>query len=267
MGVPVKRILLALFVAALSRPALGSAHGDRKTPDAVFVPVLIFHHVKWLKSSDNAIERGLTVLPNQFDAELRYLARAHYHTVTAAQLVRFLRFGGRLPSRPVVLSFDDGYTDMWLFAYSMLRRHHMVATFFIVPGFLDKLRYLSWSQVRGMAAHSMDIEAHTMTHPDLTIVPQAQMRGEVSQSRRELERRLHRSVQAFAYPYGSYNSAVLAAVSKAGYWGAFTTHQGWWARRSQLFTLPRVYVDLDDTLTIFAGRLRADAQTLAQDPA
>lgn len=243
-----------------------AAHASVAEKRAVFAPVLIYHHVKWLKPSDDAIERGLTVLPAQFSQQLGYLRHAGYHTETALRVVEYLRGGKPLPRRSVVLSFDDGYTDIYHTAYPMLRQHHMVATFFIVPGFLNSPRYLSWKQVEDMARHGMDIEAHTMSHPDLTVVPAAQRWGEVSQSRSILQLRLHRSVRLMAYPYGAYNGAVISDVRKAGYWAAFTTQQGWWERSNQLLTLPRVYVDLDDTLKIFAGRLRADPKVLAEDP-
>jgi peptidoglycan/xylan/chitin deacetylase (PgdA/CDA1 family) len=266
MVVPFGRLCLAVALFSLMFSpraiALAAATGHNRA----FVPVLIFHHVKWLKRSDDAIERGLTVLPSEFNAELAYLSRAHYQTISAARLVQYLRSGGTLPSKPIVLTFDDGYADMWQTAYSMLRRRHMVATFFIVPGFLNSTRYLTWAQVETMARQGMDIEAHTMTHPDLTLVPLAQVRGELSQSRRQLESHLHRPVRVFAYPYGDYNASVVGEVARAGYWAAFTTHQGWWQERSELLTLPRIYVDRDDTVAIFAGRLRADPQVLAQDP-
>ena len=233
---------------------------------AVFVPVLIYHHVKWLKPSDNAIERGLTVQPDQFQQEMIYLARDHFHPVTAARLVAALTGGASLPSRPVVLTFDDGYTDVYGSAYRTLQRYHMTATFFIVPGFLNTPRYLTWARVEDMARHGMDIEAHTMTHPDLTLVPLPRARAELVQSRQLLERRLHRPVRVLAYPYGDYNAPVLSAVQRAGYQGAFSTHQGWWERRNDLLALPRVYVDLDDTPAIFAGRLKGDPAVLAADP-
>ncbi len=262
----VRRVLRSFCLLLVLTPQAAAAHRISTAHDRVFAPVLIYHHVKWLKPTDNALERGLTVLPNQFKAEVEYLVKERYHAISAVQLVRYLRSGGHLPSRPVVLTFDDGYIDIFGTAYQTLRKLHMTATFFIVPGFLNTPRYLSWKQVEDMATHGMDIEAHTISHPDLTTLPPARQWTEVSESRRQLEHRLHRSVRLFAYPYGAYNAGVLAAVSKAGYWGAFTTHQDWWERRSELLTLPRVYVDLDDSLSIFAGRLRADPAALAADP-
>jgi peptidoglycan/xylan/chitin deacetylase (PgdA/CDA1 family) len=265
MVVPLRR--RAAFYSLLIATVFPLQAQARSQPhERLFVPILIYHHVKWLKPSDNAIERGLTISPVQLKTELDYLARNGYHPVSAARVVDYLRSGLSLPSKPVVLTFDDGYRDVFQTTYPLLRRYHATATFFIVPGFLDAPRYVTWWQVEEMSASGMDIEAHTMTHPDLTLVGSAQLWSEVSQSHLELERRLHRSVRIFAYPYGDYNPRVLAAVRRAGYLAAFTTHQGWWQERSNLLTLPRVYVDRDDTIPIFAGRLRADAQILAEDP-
>jgi peptidoglycan/xylan/chitin deacetylase (PgdA/CDA1 family) len=255
----------ALLAALLLGAFVGQIRASA-APVRVFVPVLIHHHVKWDRPGDDAIERGLTIPPTQFKGEVLYLRSHGYHTVSAAALVSFLRGGPSLPAKPVVLTFDDGYRDMASNVYPLLRRYHMTATFFVVPGLLGQPRYLTWSQVMTMRRGGMDIEPHSMSHPDLTVVPPAQAWGEVSDSRRVLAERLHVPARVFAYPYGSYNAAILNDVRKAGYWGAFTTLQGWWQQSSELLTLPRVYVDRDDTLPIFAGRLVADPHVLAQDP-
>jgi peptidoglycan/xylan/chitin deacetylase (PgdA/CDA1 family) len=155
---------------------------------------------------------------------------------------------------------------MWPQVYHVLRTRHMTGTFFVAPGLLSTPRYMTWTQVWEMQRHGMDIEAHTMTHPDLTLVPAAQAWGEISGSRQVLRQRLHAAPTVFAYPYGSYNARILADVRRAGYLGAFTTHQGWWQDAAQAFTLPRVYVDRDDSLADFAGRLVANPRALAKDP-
>jgi peptidoglycan/xylan/chitin deacetylase (PgdA/CDA1 family) len=234
--------------------------------DSVFVPVLLFHHVKLTRPGDDAIERGLTISPAQFMQELHYLQVGQYHAISASRLVQYLLTGGKLPARPIVLTFDDGYSDVYANVYQVLRRARMTATFFVVPHFLNTPRYLKWSQLEDMQAHGMDIEAHTLTHPDLTLLDAGKLATEVLGSRQEIERRLRKPARIFAYPYGAFDQRVLATVRRAGYWGAFTTRQGWWATRASLLTLPRVYVDNDDTPGIFAGRLRADPRVLVQDP-
>lgn len=233
---------------------------------SIRLPVLVMHHVKWDKPGDDATELGLTIHPTQLRRELTYLASHGYHTISAARVARVLVRGGRLPSRPVVLTFDDGYADAYQTVYPVLRARRMTATFFVCPGLLGKPRYMTWSQVRVMARHGMDIEAHTLTHPDLTAVPAGQARVEIAGSRTSLRRRLHIPVTVFAYPYGAFNPAILRDVQQAGYAAAFTTQQGWRLTRGSRYLLPRVYVDRDDSLRQFAARLSGNVQVVEQDP-
>jgi peptidoglycan/xylan/chitin deacetylase (PgdA/CDA1 family) len=142
----------------------------------------------------------------------------------------------------------------------------MIATFFVCPGLLGKPRYLSWKQVNIMARHGMDIEAHTMTHPDLTRVPTAQEWGEINGSRQALRNRVHIPARVFAYPYGTFNAAVLRDVREAGYWAAFTTQQGWTLQAGARFLLPRVYIDRDDSLAQFAARVAGNVAVVSRDP-
>lgn len=257
---------IVLAVAAVFPGVIRSHASPATIPPQIFAPVLIYHHVKPLKRTDDAIERGLTVLPSQFAAQLRYLRTAGYHPVTALQLIQHLRMGSSLPSKPVVMTFDDGYSDMFQDVYQPLLRAHLGGTFFIVPSFVGTSRYLTWRQLQIMAAHGMDIEAHTMTHPDLTRIGPRGLRWQLGECRRELQARLRRSVRLFAYPYGAYSLDVIAAVSRAGYHAAFTTREGWVASSAHALTEPRVYVDVDDTIAIFAGRVRGDSRILAADP-
>lgn len=253
------RLLLGAALPACLVASAASAQASGGNHERVFAPVLIMHHVKPDKPTDDQIELGLTLPPALFGQDIDYLATHGYHTISARQLVSYLRSGGKLPSKPVVLTFDDGYTDMYTQVYPVLRKHQMTATFFVVPGFFDRPRYLTWKQVIDMSRHGMDIEAHSMTHPDLTTLSPARAWQEIWGSRHVLQSRLHRPVEVFAYPYGAYNASVLNDVSKAGYWAGFTTHRGYRQARSQLLTLPRVYVTREDIPALFARLLTGGA--------
>lgn len=236
-------------------PSMSTSAAARSVPVSVRVPVLLYHHIKTLKPSDNVIERGLTVLPSQFAAELAFLQRNGYHTVTAAQLTDALFGRTRLPSKPVVLTFDDGYSDVYANAFPALQRLHMRATLFVVGYFPGQPRYMTWTQIEDMASHGMDIEAHSLTHPDLTTLKWAEMWKQVIGSRQAIEQKLHRPVKVFAYPYGAYNAAVIWAVWRAGFQTAFTTRDGYLMSRAQARLLPRVHVNLSDSIPMFSSLL------------
>lgn len=212
-------------------------------PRTVCAPVLIYHHVKPIVPSDDAIERGLTVVPSVFKSQLMYLTKHHFHFVTVTQVVAAMRGVGSLPSKPVALTFDDGYADVYPDVFKLLRARHLTASFFIVPGFLNTPRYLTWKEVADMSRHGMDIEAHTMTHPDLALIGASQLWTELKESRDLLQSHLHKQIKIMAYPYGAYDAAVLAEVHKAGYVAAFTTAYGTCLGPRHLLTLPRIYAN------------------------
>lgn len=88
------------------------------------VPVLMYHHVS---TSPGMI----TVTPDNFAAQMDYLARAGYRTIGAAQLAGFLS-GEDVPAKSLVITFDDGYLDNWVHAHPVLKRHDFTALCFLV---------------------------------------------------------------------------------------------------------------------------------------
>jgi peptidoglycan/xylan/chitin deacetylase (PgdA/CDA1 family) len=110
--------------------------------------------------------------------------------------------------------------------------------------------------VRALIAQGWELDAHTLTHPDLTAVGAAQLRREVAGSRALLRREFHVPVAFFCYPSGRYDDAVLAAVRAAGYLGATTTNPGL-ATPRDMFTLARVRVDGGDGALGLAAKLAA----------
>jgi peptidoglycan/xylan/chitin deacetylase (PgdA/CDA1 family) len=110
--------------------------------------------------------------------------------------------------------------------------------------------------VRKMIAAGWEIDAHTLTHPDLTTVDPAELRRQVAGSRAAIRRMFHQPVDFFCYPAGRYDDAVVAAVHAAGFLGA-TTNEGF-ARPDSLYTLDRVRVDASDGVAGLAAKLERD---------
>ncbi|MCG0238166.1 MAG: polysaccharide deacetylase family protein [Firmicutes bacterium] len=176
-----------------------------------------------------------------------YLARAGYNTVTLAQLYRHLTSGEPLPEKPVVITFDDGYASFYEHAFPRLRERGFVATLFVITDKVGTPRYVTWEQVREMAAAGIEIGSHTATHPDLRELEASQLEHEVSGSRKTLEEQVGVPVLFFCYPGGYYDEAALAAVQTAGYLGAVTTVFGAAAPGDDPLQWPRVPVSRGDT--------------------
>ena len=196
----------------------------------------------------------LFVRPADFKGQMDWLARHGYHAVTLHRVYDYWRDGSPLPSRPVVVSFDDGYLGQHTHALPVLRKLGW-------PGVLNlkvnalKSRYTlpAW-RVRQMLAAGWELDAQTITHPDLTHVGDAQLWREVHGSRLALQREFHVPVDFFCYPSGRYDDHVVAAVRRAGYLGATTTNYGL-ARPRDIYTLSRIRINGSDGVTGFARKL------------
>jgi len=246
--------LAALLAAAvLVTPA--SSPARRGSLQAV--PILMYHVIGTAQKGAPFPE--LYVAQSDFAGQVAWLARHGYTGVTLEAVYRSWRFGSRLPRHPIVLSFDDGYAGDFTYARPTLRKRHW-------PGVLNlevrKETYpggLSPRRIRGLIAAGWEIDAHTMTHPDLTTVDAAQLHYEVAGSRASIRRRFHVPVDFFCYPAGRYDARVIAAVQAAGFLGATTTQLGL-ARPADLFTLDRVRVNGSDGVGGLAAKLRALGQ-------
>jgi peptidoglycan/xylan/chitin deacetylase (PgdA/CDA1 family) len=189
-------------------------------------------------------------------AQVRWLAHAGYEAVTLGRVFDAWHGRATLPERPVVLSFDDGYRSHVTAALPVLAARRW-------PGVLNlDLSNLapSWgvgiAGVRKLIAAGWEIDAHSLSHPDLTSLSGAALTREVSGSRREIRRLFGVVPRFFCYPAGRYDAEAVAAVVAAGFEGATTTELGL-ARPANPFTLARVRVSRGDGAAGLARKLAA----------
>jgi peptidoglycan/xylan/chitin deacetylase (PgdA/CDA1 family) len=226
------------------------------------VAVLMYHSI----ATDSTRKfRRFVVHPAEFAAQMEYLAAAGYHPVTAAELAS----GGPLPPRPVVLTFDDAYTDFYSAALPVLRAHGFPATLYVPTAYVgattsfnvsmgeQNRAVLSWQALLDIAAEGVEVAAHSHTHPQLDRVPPLVASDEVRRSRAVLEDKLGLAVDGFAYPFGYWNRAVRAAVDAAGYRYACGVDDLITAPGDDVLTLPRLTVNAGIGVAGLADLLRA----------
>ncbi len=116
----------------------------------------------------------------------------------------------------VSLTFDDGTADQYAMR-SVLASHGMKATFYVMSAELGtSSTYLTWSQIHGLADDGNEIGGHTLHHPDLPEISDAEARTEICDDRAAFVAQGLYPV-SFAYPYGSFNTSVEAIVPSCGY--------------------------------------------------
>ena len=171
------RVLLLLVGAALLLALPGAGGEPRLQP----VPILMYHVVTTAPA--NAPYPELYVSRADFAGQVAWLAAHGYHAVTLQRVFDSWRGAARLPAKPVVLSFDDGYLSQVRNALPILKARHWPGVLNLEVRNLQPVWGIRPPGIRKLLAAGWELDAHTLTHPDLTKVGPKQLRDEVAGSR------------------------------------------------------------------------------------
>lgn len=218
------------------------------------VPILMYHVVTAPKPGAPFPE--LWVPWKTFAATMFALKKDGRHGVTLDAVWKAWHGGPGLPDKPVVISFDDGYLSQYAHARPTLRALGWPGVLNLEGKNIDPKVGLSRRQVRGLIAAGWEIDAHSMTHPDLPTVGDAQLKAELVGSRKIIQKLFKVPVNFFCYPAGKNDARVQAATKAAGYLGATTVDPGIASKKDNPYALPRVRVNGDDTPEAVVQRLR-----------
>lgn len=204
-------------------PALELPPPERGVP--VVVPILMYHRIDAHSPGLPEITQRLTVLPGAFARQMTWLHDHGYHTITQRELFDALTHRESLDARPVLVTFDDGYRDVFGQASEVILRLGLHATAYVITGRISGPdgSFLTWPLLRSLERRGIEIGSHTVTHADLTQLTDAALADELRTSREALERGLGHPVQWLAYPYGRSDARVVDAAREAGYVLAVTT--------------------------------------------
>lgn len=185
---------------------------EEVTAGEVIVPILLYHHVS------ETIDTQYNVHPDRFAEQMKWLHDHGYSTITIADVARLILDGGELPERPVVLTFDDGYLDVYKNAYPIMQQYGYVGTFFIIGNTVDTTQNLSTKKLTNLINSGWEIGSHSMSHIDLN--QGNNWEYEIIGSKSLLEGKLGVPILTFAYPYGLADAAVIRYTIDAGYTSA-----------------------------------------------
>jgi peptidoglycan/xylan/chitin deacetylase (PgdA/CDA1 family) len=199
------------------------------------VPILEYHVLG--HPPEGAPYPELYVGRTDFEKQMDWLEEQGYEAVTLEQVQEAWYHGGKLPPKPIVLSFDDGYRPQFTFALPTLRKHGWAGVLNLKAEGSD----LYESNVKAMIAAGWELAAHTIHHLDLTELGPEELKEEVAGSRKLLQKEYGVPVNNFCYPAGQFDETVVKAVEEAGYTGATTEISGF-AERDKPFELARLEI-------------------------
>ncbi len=226
-----------------------------ETPPPAAIPILMYHYVRTVDRTADPLGFQLSVTPAQLAAQLDWLARQGYTTVTMETAARCLQGEHLCPPGSIALTFDDGYADAYSAALPLLQQHGFVATFYIVSSFIGWPGYMDWSELADLHAAGMEIGAHTVHHRDLTTLSTESASAEIALSGQHLADGLQIEIHSFCYPAGKFNASVAALVREAGFMSATTTIQS--HDQHDLYALPRLRIYGDLTQASFEALVQA----------
>ncbi len=212
------------------------------------LPILMYHQV--LEEEPKLAKFNLHVLTQDLEKQLQFLKRKGFETITFEDLLK-----KRIPKKPIILTFDDGYENNYDHLFPLLKKYDMKAVIYILADRKAKTNY--WDLPEGEAEHQLlrpdqilemqrsglvEFGSHSINHVRLNTLKKAAIEKEVAGSKKILEQFLKKPVHSFAYPYGNFNEEIKAITRTAGYTFGLTVKHGPTRFGGDLMEIKRVHM-------------------------
>lgn len=231
-----------------------------KTSEIQKVPVLLYHHVVMINKKTKADENNYSVMMNvDFEEQIKYLYESGYNTITFKQLYQHLYEGRKLPDKPILITFDDGYYSNYRVGYPILKKYGFTASEFLIVDKVKERYYdvdydyptskLSWDHVKKMADvfefHSHTNNMHILDSNNrgfLVSKGVQEVEDDVLAALNGLQRNNVDRFRVFAYPYGQYNESLIDILKLYDYKMAVTVENGLAHKDQSPYEIKRVII-------------------------
>ncbi len=213
----------------------------------VCVPILLYHHI----STDASLLGEFCITPAEFENDLIYLAENGYTPIHISQLVEYCYSGTSLPVRPIVISYDCGFSSGYTHAFTLLQKYNTKAVFSIVGETVNQASalprntqaaFLRWSELREMTESSLvelanqsydmnqyikDARRGTARQKDEALDAYAQaLYNDVLLLQTEIGDKAGVVPVAFSYPYGIIGKETVNLISEMGFAATLSRDEG-----------------------------------------
>ena len=226
--------------------------------------ILMYHKIDEL--AEGVRHPGNFVRPDRFEQQMDALLDWGYHTIDFDDWMAF-RDGRRstLPEKPLIVTFDDGYTCFDRHAWPILRSLGLSATVFLVASQIGGMNawdpderqetLLGADRIKALQSEGVSFGSHSYSHLPLARISPEQALEELSRSHVELGELLGRRVDVVAYPFSNQNAVVRDLARQAGYRCAVRGKGRMNWRRTDPFGLRRIKVEHDMSVDDLQRRL------------
>ncbi|WP_310396053.1 polysaccharide deacetylase family protein [Hymenobacter sp.] len=203
------------------------------------VPILCYHQIRDWTGRDSKGAKDYIVPVAQFKAQIKMLADSGYHTVSPDQLYAYMTTGAQLPSKPILLTFDDTDLDQFTVARPTLDQYGFKAMYFVMTVSLGRPRYMTKAMVKQLSDEGNTIGSHTWDHHNVKKYQGQDWVTQIEKPTKTLEDITGKKIIYFAYPFGLWNPPAFPELKQRGFVAAFSLAE----KRDQndpLFTIRRI---------------------------
>ena len=205
------------------------------------VPILCYHRLRAWKLTDTRSMKDYIVPVETFKEQIKMLADSGYHTILPDQLIAYLTTGAPLPSKPVMLTFDDSEEEHYTIASTEMNKYGFKGVFFVMTVTIDRPGYMNKQEIKSLSDEGNVVESHTWDHHNVKKFEGKDWDIQVARPIKTLESITGKPVKYFAYPFGLWNEQAIPELRKYGVVAAFQLVD----KRSQqepLFTIRRMII-------------------------
>lgn len=185
------------------------------------VPILCYHQVRNWKPTDGKVGKDYIVEIQNFKDQIKMLADSGYHTILPDQLYAYLNNGAKLPSKPIMLTFDDTDMDQFTVVRPTLQKYGYKAVYFIMTVSIGKkgkfVDYMTKEQIKQLSDEGNVIGSHTYDHKNFKKYAGKDWEEQLDKPTKKLEEITGKKMTEFAYPFGLWNAEGIPELKKRGF--------------------------------------------------
>ncbi len=185
------------------------------------IPVLCYHRIRTILPNDGENMKTYSVSPSQFAEQMETLYDNGFHTISPEQLYEYLVHEGKLPSKPILITFDDTREEQYRLGAAELKKYGFKGLFFIMTVSIDRPGYMTKGQIKNLSDNGYAIGAHSWDHQLVTKYKGTDWEIQLEKPKKKLESITGKPVKYFAYPSGVWSKAAIPKIKSNGYQLAF----------------------------------------------
>lgn len=211
------------------------------------IPIFLYHHI--VKDKSQIEYDYMQTTTDTFKSQIEGLIKEGYHFISYNDLVQYKEGNKKIYKKSCVLTFDDGYKDVYENAYPIIKDLNIPFTMFVITDYMGTDDYMTWEEAKDMQQSGLGlIASHSLQHNDFSKLSVEETVQNVNDSYKAIEENLGSQIlKVFTYPCGVYNEEQLSALENQGYIINLTDNKINKSKSLNLYGLHRCY-PLSDSL-------------------